>query len=173
DILVGTRDGIKTVRTTLNPALGVQTGDDLVAAGTTGPGSSTDAWYTIDMGQWSLDPTSSVLVTTGGIDAADPGCAYPPAIRTRSSPWPRPPNSRPPTSATPPSSTRCPHRGRTSNTSSWNRPVPMWPGEKARCGCACSNAASAKPDRVAPGPAPRPSPPTTGRERGHPCSGEW
>src|SRR5699024_8617195 len=50
DILVGTRDGIKTVRTTLNPALGVQTGDDVVAAGTSGPGSSTDAWYTIDMG---------------------------------------------------------------------------------------------------------------------------
>jgi diaminopimelate epimerase len=73
DILVGTRDGIKTVRTTLNPALGVQTGDDVVAAGTSGPGSSTDAWYTIDMGEWSLDPASSVLVTTGGIEVARPG----------------------------------------------------------------------------------------------------
>src|SRR5699024_9917352 len=36
-------------------------------------GSSTDAWYTIDMGDWSLDPASSVLVTTGGIEVARPG----------------------------------------------------------------------------------------------------
>src|SRR5699024_12390109 len=35
--------------------------------------SSDLAWYTIDMGQWSLDPTSPVLVTTGGIDVARPG----------------------------------------------------------------------------------------------------
>src|SRR5699024_6511575 len=31
------------------------------------------AWYTIDMGDWSLDPASSVLVTTGGIEVARPG----------------------------------------------------------------------------------------------------
>ena len=37
EILVGTRDGIKAVRTTLNPALGVQTGDDVVDTGTAGP----------------------------------------------------------------------------------------------------------------------------------------
>ncbi|MGO3023061.1 MAG: diaminopimelate epimerase [Brevibacterium sp.] len=73
DILVGTRDGIKTVRTTLNPALGVQTGDDVVDTGTPGPGSASDSWYTIDMGEWSLDPSSSVLVTTGGIEVARPG----------------------------------------------------------------------------------------------------
>ena len=73
EILVGTRDGIKAVRTTLNPALGVQTGDDVVDTGTAGPGSASDAWYTIDMGEWSLDPASSVLVTTGGIDVARPG----------------------------------------------------------------------------------------------------
>lgn len=78
DILIGTRDGIKAVRTTLNPALGVQTGDDHVAGrnGQTGhstPGSASDAWYTIDMGEWSLDEASSVLVTTTGVEVARPG----------------------------------------------------------------------------------------------------
>ncbi|WP_413334436.1 diaminopimelate epimerase [Brevibacterium sp. GP-SGM9] len=73
DILVGTRDGIKTVRTTLNPALGVQTGDGLQTTTPNAPGSADDAWYTIDMGEWSLDENSSVLVTTGGIEVARPG----------------------------------------------------------------------------------------------------
>lgn len=73
DILVGTRDGIKTVRTTLNPALGVQTGDGLQTTTPNAPGSAEDAWYTIDMGDWSLDENSSVLVTTGGIEVARPG----------------------------------------------------------------------------------------------------
>ena len=73
DILVGTRDGIKTVRTTLNPALGVQTGDGLQTTTPNAPGSAGDAWYTIDMGEWSLDENSSVLVTTGGIEVARPG----------------------------------------------------------------------------------------------------
>ncbi|MCD1285980.1 MULTISPECIES: diaminopimelate epimerase [unclassified Brevibacterium] len=73
DILVGTRDGIKTVRTTLNPALGIQTGDGLQTTTPNAPGSAEDAWYTIDMGEWSLDENSSVLVTTGGIEVARPG----------------------------------------------------------------------------------------------------
>ena len=73
EILVGTRDGIKTVRTTLNPALGVQTGDSKIPAQQTIPGSADDAWYTIDMGDWSLDDGDSVLVTTSGIEVARPG----------------------------------------------------------------------------------------------------
>src|SRR5699024_2490848 len=68
DTLVGTRDGIATVRPTLDPALGVQTGDDVEAAGPSGPGSSAHAWYRIVTGEWSLDPGSSVLVTPGGIE---------------------------------------------------------------------------------------------------------
>lgn len=71
EILVGTRDGVKTVRTVLNPALGVQTGD--ATAGRTSPGSPRDAWYTIDMGEWSLDDSESVLVTTAGIEVPRPG----------------------------------------------------------------------------------------------------
>lgn len=73
EILVGTRDGIKTVRTTLNPALGVQTGDSRIQAQQTLPGSADDAWYTVDMGDWSLDSDDSVLVTTSGIEVARPG----------------------------------------------------------------------------------------------------
>ena len=73
EILVGTRDGIKTVRTTLNPALGVQTGDSTVQTQQSAPGSADDAWYTIDMGDWSLDNDDSVLVTTSGIEVARPG----------------------------------------------------------------------------------------------------
>lgn len=73
EILVGTRDGVKTVRTVLNPAFGVQTGDATARTGQTSPGSPTDAWYTIDMGQWSLDDSESVLVTTTGIEVPRPG----------------------------------------------------------------------------------------------------
>lgn len=72
EIRVGTRDGIKVVRTTLNPALGVQTGDG-VASGRTGPGSAADAWYTVDMGRWALDDGDAVLVTTSGVEVARPG----------------------------------------------------------------------------------------------------
>ncbi|SMX79981.1 MULTISPECIES: diaminopimelate epimerase [unclassified Brevibacterium] len=74
EILVGTRDGIKTVRTVLNPALGKQTGDETAAAaGPRLPGSASDAWYMIDMGEWSLDDSDHVLVTTSGIEVPRPG----------------------------------------------------------------------------------------------------
>ena len=130
EILVGTRDGIKAVRTTLNPALGVQTGDDVVDTGTAGPGSASDAWYTIDMGEWSLDPASSVLVTTGGIDVAVPDCAYPPATRTPSSPW-RERRTRRSRTAMRTRPRPVPAQGSMWNTSSWNPLDPMWPGEGA------------------------------------------
>ncbi|WP_350269093.1 diaminopimelate epimerase [Brevibacterium sp. CBA3109] len=75
EILIGTRDGIKTVRTVLNPALGMQTGDATAAAsaGPTPPGSAADSWYTIDMGEWSLDDSDDVLVSTSGIEVPRPG----------------------------------------------------------------------------------------------------
>ena len=71
EIKVGTRDGIKTVRTTLNPALGEV--DTATEAAATTPGGPEDAWYTGDMGSWSLDERAEVLVTTAGIDVARPG----------------------------------------------------------------------------------------------------
>lgn len=75
EILVGTRDGIKIVRTVLNPALGKQTGDSAATApaGRTLPGSAGDAWYMIDMGEWSLDDSDDVLVSTSGIEVPRPG----------------------------------------------------------------------------------------------------
>ncbi|MDN5775271.1 MAG: diaminopimelate epimerase, partial [Brevibacterium aurantiacum] len=73
EILVGTRDGIKTVRTVLNPALGKQTGDGAASAGQTLPGSVADAWYMIDMGEWSLDDSEDVIVSTSGIEVPRPG----------------------------------------------------------------------------------------------------
>lgn len=73
EILVGTRDGIKTVRTVLNPALGMQTGDATASAAQSLPGSASDAWYTIDMGDWSLDDNDDVLVSTSGIEVPRPG----------------------------------------------------------------------------------------------------
>ncbi len=68
EIKVGTRDGIKTVRTTLNPALG-----ETAPTNPSTPGGPEDAWYTVDMGRWSLDESAEVLVTTGGIDVPRPG----------------------------------------------------------------------------------------------------
>ncbi|MDN5549878.1 MAG: diaminopimelate epimerase [Brevibacterium aurantiacum] len=73
EILVGTRDGIKTVRTVLNPALGKQTGDATASAGQTLPGSAADSWYMIDMGEWSLDDSEDVIVSTSGIEVPRPG----------------------------------------------------------------------------------------------------
>ncbi|MDN6123855.1 MAG: diaminopimelate epimerase, partial [Brevibacterium sp.] len=75
EIRIGTRDGIKTVRTVLNPALGMQIGDPpaTALAGSTLPGSADDAWYTIDMGEWSLDDSDAVLVSTSGIEVPRPG----------------------------------------------------------------------------------------------------
>lgn len=68
EIKVGTRDGIKTVRITLNPALG-ETEPSTASA----PGGPEDAWYTVDMGRWSIDETAETLVTTDGIDVPRPG----------------------------------------------------------------------------------------------------
>ena len=74
EILVGTRDGVKAVRTVLNPALGMQTGDTTAAQlGQTTPGSAEDSWYTIDMGDWSLDDSEDVIVSTAGIEVSRPG----------------------------------------------------------------------------------------------------
>lgn len=72
EIKVATRDGIKTVRTTLNPALG-ETDPTTETSNARIPGSPEDAWYTVDMGAWSLDDRAEVLVTTDGIDVARPG----------------------------------------------------------------------------------------------------
>ncbi|TGD37874.1 diaminopimelate epimerase [Brevibacterium aurantiacum] len=73
EILVGTRDGIKTVRTVLNPALGKQTGDATASVEQTLPGSAADSWYLIDMGEWSLDDSEDVIVSTSGIEVPRPG----------------------------------------------------------------------------------------------------
>ena len=73
EILVGTRDGIKTVRTVLNPALGKQTGDATASVEQTLPGSAADSWYMIDMGEWSLDDSEDVIVSTSGIEVPRPG----------------------------------------------------------------------------------------------------
>ncbi|WP_240372934.1 diaminopimelate epimerase [Brevibacterium zhoupengii] len=73
EILVGTRDGIKAVRTVLNPALGKQTGDAAASVGQTLPGSAADSWYMIDMGEWSLDDSEDVIVSTSGIEVPRPG----------------------------------------------------------------------------------------------------
>ena len=73
EILVGTRDGIKTVRTVLNPALGKQTGDATASGQQTLPGSAADSWYMIDMGEWSLDDSEDVIVSTSGIEVPRPG----------------------------------------------------------------------------------------------------
>ncbi|MDN6373761.1 MAG: diaminopimelate epimerase, partial [Brevibacterium aurantiacum] len=73
EILVGTRDGIKTVRTVLNPALGKQTGDATASVEQTLPGSAADSWYMIDMGEWSLHDSEDVIVSTSGIEVPRPG----------------------------------------------------------------------------------------------------
>ncbi|SMX90901.1 diaminopimelate epimerase [Brevibacterium aurantiacum] len=73
EILVGTRDGIKTVRTVLNPALGKLTGDATASVEQTLPGSAADSWYMIDMGEWSLDDSEDVIVSTSGIEVPRPG----------------------------------------------------------------------------------------------------
>ncbi|GAA1846024.1 diaminopimelate epimerase [Brevibacterium marinum] len=73
EIRVGTRDGVKTVNTVLNPALGTQTGDATSGRRRQTPGSAEDAWYTIDMGDWSLDDGDDVIVSTSGIEVPRPG----------------------------------------------------------------------------------------------------